>query len=212
VEQRHIDRIRNTKFPVARRGYDQREVDNFMLELADWLESRAAEEIGSFAVKRKLEMVGRTTAYILTTTQAEAEELRKTAEGEAAAVAERAEAGARKTRETAEEFANEVRENAKRQAEEKVSAAADQARSTVEEGKQRRAGLESEIAELEALRDRVLADVERLGKDLEAAVGAHRATDAPDLADALGSTDEGRPRERQRTRRAKASAEPERSK
>ena len=124
MEQRHIDRIRNTKFSVARRGYDQREVDNFMLELADWLESRAAEEIGSFAVKRKLEMVGRTTANILTTTQAEAEELRKTAESEAAAVAEHAEAGARKTRETAEEFANEVRANAKRQAEEKISAAA----------------------------------------------------------------------------------------
>jgi DivIVA domain-containing protein len=212
VEQRHIDRIRNTKFPVVRRGgYDQREVDNFMLELADWLESRAADEIGSFAVKRKLEMVGRTTANILTTTQAEAEELRKTAEGEAAEVNERAEAAARKVRETAEDFATEVRQNAKRHAEEKVSAASEQARATVEEGQRRRAALETEIAELEALRERVLADAAGLGGELKAAVDAHRATaTTPDLPDALGSSGKRRPRERPR-RADGAAAEPERS-
>ena len=90
MEQRHIDRIRNPQFPVARRGYDQREVDNFMIELAEWLESRAAEEVGSFAVKRKLEMVGRSTANILMTTEKEAEELRKSAEREVAELTERA--------------------------------------------------------------------------------------------------------------------------
>ena len=82
MEQRHIERIRNPQFPVARHSYDKREVDNFMLELANWLESRAAEEVGSFAVKRKLEMVGRSTANILMAAENEAEELRRTTEEE----------------------------------------------------------------------------------------------------------------------------------
>ena len=214
MEQHHIDRIRNTKFPVVRRGgYDQREVDNFMLELADWLESRAAEEIGSFAVKRKLEMVGRSTANILTTTQKEAEELRATAEREAEEVTERADAAARTTREAAEDFAGQVRQNAKRSAEEKVTAASAEAKATVEEAQRRRAGIESEIGDLEALRAEVLSDLDRLSCEVGETVRAHQSGPTPDLRAALPPSDgtSAPSRARSRQRRAPAAAEPERS-
>jgi DivIVA domain-containing protein len=210
VDQRHIDRIRNPQFPVARRGYDQRAVDTFMLELAEWLESRAAEEVGSFAVKRKLEMVGRSTANILMTTEKEAEELRKTAEREAAEVADRADAAGQKTRQAAEAYANQLRENATRETEEKLAAASSKARATVEEGQRRRTSIESEITQLEVLRDRVLAELERLGKELGTTVDAHRSAGSPDLVDALATKGERRPRER--GRRPKSPAEPQRSK
>jgi DivIVA domain-containing protein len=209
VDQRHIDRIRNPQFPVARRGYDQRDVDNFMLELAEWLESRAAEEVGSFAVKRKLEMVGRSTANILMTAEKEAEELHETAEGEAAELIDRADTAARKTRQGAEAYANQLRENVKREADERLAAATSKARATVEEGERRRASLESEISQLESLRDRVLADLERLGKELDTTVDRHRPDSSPDLVDALAP--EGDQRPRQRGRPAKARAERDRS-
>ena len=209
MEQRHIDRIRNPRFPVARRGYDQREVDNFMLELAEWLESRAAEEVGSFAVKRKLEMVGRSTANILMTAEKEAEELHDATEAEVAELIDRADAAAQKTRQGAEAYANQLRESAKRETEERLAAAASKARATVEEGERRRASLESEIRQLEILRDRVLADLERLGKELDTTVDTHRSDSSPDLVDALAPQGDRRPRERARP--AKARAERDRS-
>ena len=213
MEQRHIDRIRNPQFPTARRGYDQREVDNFMLELAEWLESRAAEEVGSFAVKRKLEMVGRSTANILMATEKEAEELRKTAEREAAELTDRADAAAEKTRGAAEAYANQLRENAQRETDEKLAAATSKARATVEEGQRRRTSIESQITELESLRDRVLADLERLGKELGTTVGAHGPGKSGDLLDALAPGATGaraNALDRPKRRRSRSARSPER--
>ena len=56
-----IERLRRPGFTLARRGYDRREVDNLLGSLIDWLESDAPGEIGDLAVKRKLELVGRST-------------------------------------------------------------------------------------------------------------------------------------------------------
>jgi DivIVA domain-containing protein len=204
VDQRHIDRIRNPQFPVARRGYDRREVDNFMLELAEWLESRAAEDVGSFAVKRKLEMIGRSTANILTTAEQEAEELRKTAELEVAELTERADAAAQKTRQAAEAHANQRRDNADREADEKLAGATSKARASVEEAQRRRTAIESEIAELAAMRDRVLTDLERLGRELEATVGDHRPATSADLLGALPPRGDRAKRERERGRQPRA--------
>ena len=186
MEQRHIERIRNPQFPVARHGYDKREVDNFMLELANWLESRAAEEVGSFAVKRKLEMVGRSTANILMAAENEAEELRR----------------------TTEEEMRQVRDNSVREVEDKLAAATSKARSTVEEGQRRRAALESQITELEALRDRVLNDLERLGKELGTAVAANHPGASADLLGTLSGKADRRPRRRTRPAEAPTEREP----
>ena len=50
MDQQQIERIHNPQFPLARRGYEQREVDHFMLGLAEWLEGGGLDEAGSFAV------------------------------------------------------------------------------------------------------------------------------------------------------------------
>jgi translation initiation factor 2B subunit (eIF-2B alpha/beta/delta family) len=144
------------------------------------------------------------------TTEKEAEELRKTAEREVAELTERADAAAQKTRQAAEAYANQLRENAQRETEEKLATATSKARATVEEGQRRRASLEEAISELEALRDRVLADLERLGKELGTTVGSHQPGRSGDLLDALAPKGDRRPRERVRS--AKAPPEPERSK
>jgi hypothetical protein len=48
------------------------------------------------------------------------------------------------------------------------------ARRTIEEGAQRRAGIEAVIAQLVARRDEVLAELDRLGDRLDEAITAHR--------------------------------------
>jgi DivIVA domain-containing protein len=92
-----IARLRAPEFTIGRRGYDIREVDAFLLRIADWLESDAAEEIGTYAVQRKLEMIGRTTTHILKTTEAEARKLGEEDRAEAQKVLDAATAKARQT-------------------------------------------------------------------------------------------------------------------
>ncbi len=64
-----IERLRVEGFTVARRGYDQREVDKFLTALTEWLETDAAKDLGGMAVMRKLELAGKSTAQILLTTE-----------------------------------------------------------------------------------------------------------------------------------------------
>src|SRR5262249_31696328 len=82
----------------------------------------------------------------------------------------------------------------KRQAEERVAAATAEAKATLEEGERRRAAIEAEIGELEALRDRVLADLDRLGRGVEAAGGGRGGRRAPGPPGAPSPTDGGRRR------------------
>jgi DivIVA domain-containing protein len=180
VEQRDIDRLRDPKFTIARRGYSQREVDNFLLQLADWLESTAADDVGSYAVKRKLESVAKSTANILLTTEQEAEEMRRGAEQQAAKTVQEANAAAQQARHAASEQAKKLRDTAERESQEKVAASAAKARGIVDEGERRRAGIESVIADLQAARDRVLADLDRLTNELRGTIGAHTAAQTPD--------------------------------
>jgi DivIVA domain-containing protein len=74
IEQ--IERLRVQGFTAARRGYDQHEVDRFLADLMEWIETDAARDLGDAAVKRKLELVGKSTAQILLATEKESEELR----------------------------------------------------------------------------------------------------------------------------------------
>src|ERR1700722_14702114 len=83
MDQQQIERIRNPRFPLVRRGYEPREVDHFMLGLAEWLENGGVDEAGSYAVTRRLERAGETTARLLAAAQAEADQILKEAETEA---------------------------------------------------------------------------------------------------------------------------------
>ena len=65
MDQDSIERIRSATFPVARRGYEKREVDRFLLSLAEWLETGGADQGRSDAVRRELERVGEETSKIL---------------------------------------------------------------------------------------------------------------------------------------------------
>jgi DivIVA domain-containing protein len=65
VDRDSIDRIRSATFPVARRGYEKREVDRFLNGIADWLETGGGDQSRAEIVRRDLERVGEQTARIL---------------------------------------------------------------------------------------------------------------------------------------------------
>jgi DivIVA domain-containing protein len=174
MDWKDIDRIRVPGFADARRGYDKHEVDAFLGRLADWLETDAASEIGQAAVTRKLELVGRSTAHILMTTEQEAEQLRRSAEEECAQLLSQAEAAALQARQAADEYAKQTRAQADADARGTVAAASVEARESIEEGERRRAQIEAVIADLEIRRDDALADLDRLRGELSATIAGHR--------------------------------------
>jgi DivIVA domain-containing protein len=174
MDWQDIDRIRVPGFTLARRGYDKHEVDRFLARLADWLETDAATEIGQMAVTRKLELVGKSTAHILMTTEQESAELRRNSEEECAQLVSEAEAAALQTRQAADEYAKQTRAAADADARRMAEAASADARETVEEGERRRGQIEAVIADLEVRRDDALADLDALRSELGAAIASHR--------------------------------------
>ena len=82
MDRNDIERLRDPGFTIARRGYDQREVDKLLGSLVDWLETDAAKQLGDVAVTRKLELVGKSTARILLTAEEESAQLRRATEEE----------------------------------------------------------------------------------------------------------------------------------
>jgi hypothetical protein len=142
--------------------------------LADWLETDAASEIGELAVTRRLELVGKSTAHILMTTEQESAQLRRGAEEQCAQMLSRAEAAARQTRQAADEYANQTRARADADARTTVEAAGAEATETIEEGERRGAQIEAVIADLEIRRDDALADLDRLRGELSATIAGHR--------------------------------------
>jgi hypothetical protein len=85
-----------------------------------------------------------------------------------------AETAAQQTREAADQYAKQTRAQADADAHQAAEAAGAQARATVEEGENRRAQVESVIADLEVRRDDALADLDRLRKELGATIASHR--------------------------------------
>ena len=170
-----IERLRVQGFTVARRGYDQREVDKFIAALVEWFETDAAKDLGDLAVTRKLELVGKSTAQILLTTEKESEQLRAQAEEECSELISQAEAAAREARRAADEYAKQAREKADQDARQTREAASASAKRIAEEGERRRAQLETLIAELDAHRDDALGELERLRDELTATIGEHKS-------------------------------------
>jgi DivIVA domain-containing protein len=169
-----IERLRQPGFTVARRGYDQREVDRLLDSLADWLESDAVTQLTDITVKRKLELVGKSTTRILLTTEQEAEQMRRRTEQECAELRSEAEAEAAETRRGADAQAKAVREKAEQDARRTSEAAKLTAKRIVEEGEARRARIEAVITELEARRRDTVGALERLQAALAATIAEHR--------------------------------------
>ncbi len=156
MDQQQIDRIRNPRFQVARRGYDQREVDNFMLELAEWLENGGLEEVGSYAVTRRLERAGETTARVLATAQTEADQIVKDAREEARRAIGDAQEATRK----------------------KLEQTRAQSRDMVEEAERKRGEINDAISQLSEIQRQVVGEIGRLRDALGAAVAAASAAPA----------------------------------
>jgi molecular chaperone DnaK (HSP70) len=174
MDKRSIERLNAPGFSIARRGYNQREVDNFLGDLSDWLTSDAAQEIGQLAVKHKLELVGKSTAQILLKTEEEAERLKLRTEEECAELQAEAEHAAREVRNAAEEYAKKTRDRTNEETRRTVEAAKALAKNTVEQAERRRAQVEGVIAELGSRRDEALRQLEALHEALGGAIAKQR--------------------------------------
>ena len=191
MDWKDIERLRAASFTVARRGYDQREVDKFLGALVDWLETDAVKDLGEVAVQRKLELVGRSTAQILLTTEKESKELRRQTEAECAQLRSVAEAAAHEARRAADEYARKVREKADHDAQRTADAASAKAQQTIEEGERRRAQIDARIRELDGRRDGTLVELERLSGELTSTIQAHQSGARPARTQRDSDSDRG---------------------
>jgi DivIVA domain-containing protein len=82
MDKDSIERIRTATFAVARRGYDKRQVDRFLEQLAEWLETGGGDDARSELVRAELERVGEQTAGILVAAHDAAEAIRAAAEAD----------------------------------------------------------------------------------------------------------------------------------
>jgi DivIVA domain-containing protein len=174
VDWQDIGRLRSPGFTIARRGYEKREVDKFLEQLVDWLETDAAEDIGQVAVTRKLELVGKSTAHILLTTEQESQELRRQAQEDCAELRAATEAEAQEVREAADAYAAQVRGRADEEGRRTREEATAEASETIEEGLRRRAQIDEVVQELEAHRDGVLEELGRLRTELGGMIAENR--------------------------------------
>jgi DivIVA domain-containing protein len=174
VDWQDIGRLRSPGFTLARRGYDKHEVDKFLEQLVEWLETDAAEDIGQVAITRKLELVGKSTAHILLTTEQESQELRR----QAAEDCDRILAEAQEAREAADAYATQVRAKADEDARQMREEATAEASENLKESLHRRAQIDDQIQELVADRDSMLEELMRLRVELSALIDEHRSAPA----------------------------------
>jgi DivIVA domain-containing protein len=200
VQEPSIERIRKATFSLSVRGYDRSEVDTYLAELANWLETGGGGGAAAVeAVRTELERIGEQTAQILIEAHQAGEGIRADASAgvrqqlvEANRTAEtvRAEAAeyAADTRDEADAYARKVRGEAdayasrttaeieSELAEDRESAKNDAAR-TVAEANKRKADIESVIGDLEQRRDAVLAELDRLASGIAGTATQHRGPD-----------------------------------
>ena len=174
MDWQDIGRLRSSGFTIARRGYEKREVDTFLEQLVDWLETDAAEDIGQVAVTRKLELVGKSTAHILLTTEQESQELRRQTQEDCAELRAATEAEAQEVREAADAYAEQVRARADEEGRRTREEATAEASETIEEGLRRRAQIDERVQELETHHDGVLEELGRLRTELGGMIEENR--------------------------------------
>jgi DivIVA domain-containing protein len=112
VDQDSVDRIRSATFPLARRGYDRHEVERFLNEIADWLETGGTDEARADLVAEDLDRIGKQVSNILTEAHEAARTMRADAERAVRQQLAEANRKAEEIREKAEEYAEEAREEA----------------------------------------------------------------------------------------------------
>ena len=194
-----IERIRTATFPMARRGYEKRDVERFLDQVADWLETGGGDDTRAESVRGELERVGQHITKILTEAHAAAEELKDEAKREVGRIRSDADAYAERVRIEAETYVNEQREEAdtygeRRRAEieaevRELRHRADQeAEELTSKLSRRRAALEAEVADLEERRHEAVERMRRLSSLLAGTATEHDAplTDAEEPAEPEG--------------------------
>lgn len=205
MQQDSIERIRSATFSISRKGYDKREVEDFLTKLADWLETGGADQALSDVIRQELERIGERTGGILAAAHEAADEIRVEIEQEATRVAEEARREGMRARSLADEYAAQTRADADREAEQarqevhahavkarddadrRSAEAEERARETIEEAEaraaqiveeanQRRRDIETVISDLTSRRDSVLDEIRRLTGELSSAVGPRPET------------------------------------
>lgn len=204
MDGRSIDRIRKANFAHAVRGYDRNEVDTFLRELAEWLETGGDDVAGSELVRAELERVGERTTAILTEAHdaaqgiredatrevrqqlvdanVTADSLRTSAEEYSEKTREEADAYARRTRKDADTHAEQSRTEAEAEAARIRATANDEAEKVVAEANRRKGEIEATLSELEQRRDQVLAELERLASGIAGTAGQHRGPEPAEKA------------------------------
>jgi DivIVA domain-containing protein len=189
-----IERIRTATFTLARRGYDKREVEQFLNRIADWLETGGGDETRAGIVKRELERVGHHTAGILASAEDSAEQIRADATQLAEQTTDKARAAATATRESADEYAEKTRHAADAYAA-KVRQEADEYDAQARKSADLYAGKTREAADLDAA-----ATLEAAEKDAAMTLedADHEARNRLDAAEAKAKrvVDEGAARRR----------------
>ena len=170
------DRLRAASFGVARRGYDRRQVDEFLARIARRIEA----ETGSFdpdALKRQLQQVGESTTGILTAAEEtarklrsdaarEADELKRSATETAERLRREASEFAETTREKATEEARRLRMEAMQKAEQATADAERRADELLEQSLERRRVLEARVGRLLEERAGIVGRLRDLSKQL----------------------------------------------
>jgi DivIVA domain-containing protein len=197
VDEHSIERIREAEFSLAVRGYDRNEVDRFLAELADWLETGGGDTAaGDEAVRNALERVGEQTAQILTEAHGAAQSIRDDAAAEvrqslvdanltsesvrteaseyAADTRDEADAYARKVRSEADTYAERGRSEIEAELEEERAEARKEIERIVGEANRRKGEIEKLITDLEQRRDAVLAELDRLASGIAGTATEHR--------------------------------------
>ena len=177
MDEHSLKRIRNARFSHAVRGYDRHEVDEFMRELADWLESGGHPDV-SAEVHAELERIGEQTGAILTEAHAAAEAIREDASAEARQHLVDANVTAESLRTSAGEYAEEAREDADayaRKSRAEADSYAETARADADEyaeATNAAANAAAEEIRAEASRDaeRIVADANRRRSDVESVI------------------------------------------
>jgi DivIVA domain-containing protein len=215
VQEPSIERIRNASFSLTVRGYDRNEVDAFLANIADWLETGGgAGAAAAEAVRNELERVGEQTAAILTEAHRAGEDIRadasagvrqqlvdanSTAESVRAEAAEyaadtrdEADAYARKVRGDADAYASRTTAEMESELAEDREAANKEAERIVAEANKRKADVESVIGDLEKRRDAVLAELDRLATGIVGTATEHRSEkgESPDAGSDPDETDD----------------------
>jgi DivIVA domain-containing protein len=112
VDQDSVDRIRSATFPQARRGYDRHEVERFLAEIADWLETGGTDEARADLVAPELDRIGKQVSNILKEANDAARTMRADAEREVRYDLADGNRKAEEIREGAERYAEETRDEA----------------------------------------------------------------------------------------------------